>query len=113
MESKYKKELVNYYIEAYGLNSNVLKNYIFECIREFLENADGPNCVDYWEYREYSCDIQLTNGDTLTEMDLDTDGTEAFIYVVIQGPNDCYSSDLCQLSIKDQLTILNAITLED
>lgn len=111
MESKDKKELAGYLIEAYGLNSEALKKYIHECVLEFLKNVDGPDCVDYWKYREYSCNIKLTNGDTLIEMDLDTDHetTEALIYAIICGPDDCYYRELSRLSIEDQLAILNAI----
>lgn len=110
MESKDKKELVSYYIEAYGPNSEVLKKYIHECVLEFIKNADNLDCVDYWKYREYYCDIQLTNGDTLIEMDLDTEATKAPIYVVICGPSNNYFRELSQLSIKDQLTILKEVT---
>ena len=111
METKDKKELAGYLIEAYGLNSEALKKYIHGCVLEFIKNADGPDCVDYWKYREYSCNIQLTNNDTLIEMDLDTDheAAEVLIYAIICGPNECYSRELSQLSIEDQLTILNTI----
>ena len=111
METKDKKELTSYFIEAYGTSSDTLKKYIHESVLEFIKNADGPDCVDYWKYREYFCNIQLTNGDTLIEMDLDSghEAAEVLIYAIICGPNDCYSRELSQLSIEDQLTILNTI----
>ena len=111
METKDKKELTSYFIEACGPNSKALKKYIHESVLEFIKNADGSDCTDYWKYREYSCGIQLTNGDTLIEMDLDSghEATEALIYAIICGPNDCYSRELSQLSIEDQLAIFNTI----
>lgn len=74
-----------------------------ECIRKYLAirilKEIGQN---------YFCDIQLTNGDTLTEMrfDIDHDTIEAIMY----GPNKYYSRELSQLSIEDQLTILKTVT---
>lgn len=57
--------------------------------------------------QDYFCNIQLTNGDTLTEIifDIDRKAIEAIIY----GPDECYSKELSQLSIEDQLTILKAV----
>ena len=109
METKDKKELISYIIEAYGISSGALKKYIHESVLEFIENADDSDCVDYWKYREYFCRIQLPNGGMLVEMDLDTDGAEALIYAIICGPHGCYSRELSQLSIEDQLTIFSTI----
>ena len=57
--------------------------------------------------QDYFCNIQLTDDDILTEMTLDID--HEAIEVIIYGRNDCYSRDLGQLHIDDQLTILKAV----
>ena len=57
--------------------------------------------------QDYFCDIQLTNGDMLTEMVLDID--HEAIEVIIYGHNDYCPCDLSKLSIEDQLIIIKAV----
>ena len=75
-----------------------VEEHIRECLVKFLKNAD---CRDYF------CNIQLTNGDTLTEMTFDID--HETMEVIIYGRDNGYSKELSQLSIEDQLTILKVV----
>lgn len=77
---------------------NEVEERIYKYLVKFLKNVD---------LQDYTCDIQLTNGDMVTEMILDAD-REA-IEVVICGPDEHYSCELGLLSTEDRLTILKAV----
>ena len=79
-------------------NINEVSKRIHDYLATFLKTR---------ERQCYSCDIQLTDGNMLTEMILDID--HEAIEVIIYGHNDYYPRDLNQLSIEDQLTIVKAV----
>lgn len=79
-------------------NINEVSKRIHDYLVTFLKNTAN---------QDYFCDIQLTDGNMLTEMILDIDGLT--IEVIIYGCNDYYPRDLNQLSIEDQLTIIKAV----
>ena len=85
-------------ISEFEQSLNETSKYIYDYLVTFLKNTAN---------RDYFCDIQLTDGNMLTEMILDIDGLT--IEVIIYGCNDYYPRNLNQLSIEDQLTIVKAV----
>ena len=160
MESKDKKDVVNYIIETHDFNSGNLEDNLWTEIgrKDALDEAKAAytkllathdtlrlvqethtiiaqSCkaqklIDELEQslneitekaynylvtfletvgsQYYSCNIRLTNDNKVVEMVLNN--RPQSIKVIMFTHNKRRSCDLCQLSIKDQITILKAVT---
>lgn len=83
-------------ISEFEQSLNETSKYIYDYLVTFLKTRECPY---------YSCDIQITNGEAVTELSLSNDD----LTIKVSSYQQDIPIKLSQLSIEDQLTIVKAV----